>query len=197
MASHPTTADLDRILSLQLSVAWAGEGGCEPARLGWWKTDVIDAEGGGDLFTRLLPRTHLWASLQAAREAAILTEEALRASIADKDETRSLFHLGSDVDERLRDRLGQLKRGERPPLEVFPAMPREVFPEPPVGGFEEKTFADSLRAGGQATWVVSHGGRELRGELPSKAELLAPLLAAALVPFVKPYPLPFCRLPRG
>ena len=39
---------LDDILTLQLTVAWAGEGLCEPKRLDWWKTDVIDEMGGGD-----------------------------------------------------------------------------------------------------------------------------------------------------
>ncbi|WP_395830945.1 hypothetical protein [Archangium violaceum] len=40
---------LDTILALQLTVAWAGEGRCEPARLGWWQTDLVDEAGGGDL----------------------------------------------------------------------------------------------------------------------------------------------------
>src|SRR6187455_1033423 len=53
---------LDEILSLQLAVAWAGEAAGEPARLGWWKSDLVDGEGGGDLFARLVPRTAKWAS---------------------------------------------------------------------------------------------------------------------------------------
>ena len=43
---------LDKILALQIMVAWAGEGACEPKRLDWWRTDLIDEYGGGDLFTR-------------------------------------------------------------------------------------------------------------------------------------------------
>lgn len=35
---------LDRILALQFTVAWAGEGRCQPKRLGWWETDLIDEQ---------------------------------------------------------------------------------------------------------------------------------------------------------
>ncbi len=44
---------VDEILALQLAVAWAGEGVCEPERLGWWKTDMVDPDGGGDLMRGL------------------------------------------------------------------------------------------------------------------------------------------------
>ena len=47
---------LDAILALQLTVAWAGEGLSDPKRLDWWRTDLVDALGGGDLFARLLPK---------------------------------------------------------------------------------------------------------------------------------------------
>jgi hypothetical protein len=50
-------------LSLQLAVAWAGEAAGEPTRLGWWKSDLVDPEGGGDLFARLALRTAPWAGL--------------------------------------------------------------------------------------------------------------------------------------
>jgi hypothetical protein len=36
---------LDKILALQIMVAWAGEGACEPKRLDWWRTDLIDELG--------------------------------------------------------------------------------------------------------------------------------------------------------
>jgi hypothetical protein len=32
------------ILALQFTIAWAGEGRCVPPRLGWWQTDLVDAE---------------------------------------------------------------------------------------------------------------------------------------------------------
>jgi hypothetical protein len=48
---------LDEILTLQLLVAWAGEGLSDPPRLGWWRTMLVDEFGGEDLFKRLTPRT--------------------------------------------------------------------------------------------------------------------------------------------
>jgi hypothetical protein len=74
MASTLPNETLDEILAFQFVVAWAGEGRCEPKRLGWWDTDLIDPAGGGDLLARLLPRTHAWASLEAVREAARRTD---------------------------------------------------------------------------------------------------------------------------
>ncbi|HEY5955223.1 MAG TPA: hypothetical protein VIV60_01670 [Polyangiaceae bacterium] len=36
---------IDKILAIQLLVAWAGEGRSEPKRLGWWDTDLVDEAG--------------------------------------------------------------------------------------------------------------------------------------------------------
>ena len=74
-----TPAQLDEILALQLTVAWAGEAGGEPGRLGWWKSDLVDRKGGGDLFTRLVPRTAPWAGLILVR--AVFTEPAFVAEL--------------------------------------------------------------------------------------------------------------------
>ncbi len=71
---HITQHALDAILALQLTVAWAGEGLADPKRLDWWRTDLVDPMGGGDLFARLFPKTHRWASLEAVRKAAIQVE---------------------------------------------------------------------------------------------------------------------------
>lgn len=177
---------LDRILTLQLAVAWAGEASCEPARLCWWKTDLVDREGGGDLLARLMPRTHEWASLQAVREAAVQTEASQRGALG-RDDLQTLFHLGVEVDERLRDRLGQLKRRGAPPRASLPGLPDLAGP------FDAEAFARLLRPHGGAEFAVVPGGRELKGSPPAGVDELAHWLASALVPFVKPYPLPFYR----
>ncbi|KYF49442.1 hypothetical protein BE08_33000 [Sorangium cellulosum] len=57
MSPRLSPAHLDEILALQLTVAWASEAAGEPPRLGWWRSDLVDPEAGGDLFVRLLPRT--------------------------------------------------------------------------------------------------------------------------------------------
>jgi hypothetical protein len=61
---------LDDVLAMQLTLGWAGEGRCEPSRIGWWQTDVVAEQGGVDFFRRLLPRTFEWASLETVLEAA-------------------------------------------------------------------------------------------------------------------------------
>jgi hypothetical protein len=65
MARRLSLTELHEILALQLT-AWAGEAAGEPSRLGWWKSDLVDREGGGELFRRLVPRTASWASLVLA-----------------------------------------------------------------------------------------------------------------------------------
>lgn len=87
-------SDLDQILALQLTIAWAGEGLCQPARLGWWRTDLVDEAGGGDLFARLTPRLQRWSALEAARETARRIDEQKRREVAEPEKVRTLFHLG-------------------------------------------------------------------------------------------------------
>ena len=121
----PSTTDLDAILVLQLGVAVAGEraapGHEPPARLGWWNTDLVDEFGGHDLLASLLPETWRWAALEGAREAARRTESArFESALGRPDLAVSLFRLGYDVDERLAERLLELKRSRRPPTEAKP-----------------------------------------------------------------------------
>ena len=101
MAVSLAETALDAILTLQLAIAWAGEGRCDPPRLGWWQTDLTDPDGGGDLLRRLLPRTHAWAGLEAVREAARRTDARLRTSLAHPDQLRTINFLGFEVDERI------------------------------------------------------------------------------------------------
>ena len=49
-------SEIDRLLTVQIAVAWAGESGEKP-RLRWWKSDLVSEFGGQDLFKRLLPHT--------------------------------------------------------------------------------------------------------------------------------------------
>lgn len=123
MANSIAPEHLDEILGIQLALAWAGESpGGEHPRLGWWKTDLIDAEAGGDLWKRLLPRTHRWAGLDAARRAARLTDERLRKANARADDMLTLFHFGFELDEALDERLAHHKLEAHPPVEVLPLL---------------------------------------------------------------------------
>jgi hypothetical protein len=184
MAGPYADATLDAILTLQLTVAWAGEGRSEPPRLAWWDTDLVDEAGGGDLLRRLLPQTHAWASLEAVREAARRVDAKARGKMAGPDKLRTLFFLGFELDEQLADRLAMLKREGRPPTEALPL--------PLTDDFSKDRLVSTLQ-GGDAIFSVMPGGRQLKGVMPAAPEDLVRRLGAALVPLADQYPLPFYK----
>jgi len=185
----PTEVALDEILALQFLVAWAGEGRCKPRRLGWWDTDLVDPDGGGDLLARLAPRTHAWAALEAVREAARQTDTKARERHGEPDRLRTIFFLGFEVDEKVSDRLAAHKRAS--------ASPTEALPLPFALGGEwskDKTIA-AFGAGGSAAFSpVPPVGRQLKGAPPASANDLVRQLVAALVSPADAYPLPFFRV---
>jgi hypothetical protein len=182
--------ELDRILALQLSVAWAGEALSEPPRLRWWRTDLVDEAGGGDLFTRLLPRTHRWAALATVREAARRVDEAARKKLGDPDAALTLYHLGFERDEQLDERLTHHKREATPPEEVF----GEYFTVASV--FDKAIFASFLDGLATAKFEVVPSGRMLKGKRPDSDVTLCEQLAAALAPLADAYPMPFLAVAR-
>ncbi|HEY4014312.1 MAG TPA: BREX-6 system BrxE protein [Polyangiaceae bacterium] len=178
---------LDAILALQVTLAWAGEGRCSPKRLGWWDTDLINQDGGGDFFARLLPQTHQWASLEAVREAARRSDAKARGKMADPDKMRTIYFLGFELDEQLGDRLAAHKRTARQPAEALP------LPIPLTEDFSREKLI-SLLHGADVAFSTVPNGRELKGKRPDAPDVLVSRLAAALVPLADQYPLPFFRL---
>lgn len=178
---------LDEILAIQLTIAWAGEGRCQPRRLGWWDTDLVDEAGGGDLLARLLPQTHAWAALETVREAARRVDAKARAKLADPDKLRTLFFLGFEVDEQLGDRLAALKCGERGPAEALP-LPLVI-----ADTFSAETLARALQRDDAAYTVVPFG-RQLKGVRPGDPAATERRLASALLPLAEQYPLPFYKV---
>lgn len=187
MANQLTDATLDTILAMQIAVAWAGEARCDPPRLGWWDTDVVDPDGGGDLLARLLPKTHAWAGLELAREAARRTDAKARAKMASPDSMRSLFFLGFDVDEQLTDRLAALKRSGSAPDSAL------SFPLELTSTFSRDAFVKAVSEADSAFTVVP-GGRQIKGKPPASPDALVRRLAASLTPLAEQYPLPFFRV---
>jgi hypothetical protein len=188
MPTSPTTAVLDTILAWQLTVAWAGESRETTKRLGWWNTDLVDATGGGDLMARLLPRTHAWASLEAVREAARRVDEQARKRSADPDAVRTLFFFGYELDERLAERLVELKRAGVSPAD---ALPLPI----PLSDFKTETFSAALKGEGKGpSFEVTPGGRHAKGSMPVQPDQLVRHLAAALLPLSDAYPAPFYRV---
>jgi hypothetical protein len=181
--------DLDLALTIQLVVAWAGESGEEP-RLGWWRSDLISEFGGKDLLRRLLPGTWAWAVLQGAREVARRQEVEMRRQDHDPDRIVSLYGLGFDWDERIEERLMDLKRSGRDPRRALPGL--AILDEP-------------WSRPGFAAWVAGHGvipttpvplGRWIKGEVPEGLDPLVRRLVAGLAPVSERYPLPHFRRTR-
>lgn len=172
---------LDAILHFQLRLAWAGEALCEPARLSWWRTDLIDPDSGGDLIRRLAPRTHAWASLEAAREAARLTDRKARSQLADPDQARTLFFWGFELDELLADRL----REQKSALAIAPCLDK----------FDRGELERQFKAlAPTASYLVQSTGRQMRGPRPEDPAEAARHLMAGLTPFTESYPAPFFRV---
>ena len=177
------TSTLDFILTLQLAVAWAGEADTEPPRLGWWRTGMVDPDGGEDLFRRLAPRTWRWAVLQAVREAARRSDADARARAADPDRLYSLFRFGFKVDEQLAERLAELKRTHDDPQVAFPLL-RELMTT-----WDRDALTGFLAGLADAPHVATPTGRLIKGAMPVP-EQAAKKLAAALLPLADRYPAP-------
>lgn len=183
---------LDAALEAQFIVAWVGElGEGENRRLGWWKTQLGDEYAGIDLFRRLLPNTWEWAVLEAAREAARREDARRREDTHDADAMLSLFSLGFELDERIEERLDDLKRSTDDPQLVFSdlrALRQEGYRRDAVKSWLEKRPAVEA--------VATPSGRRIRGDAPDRLEELLNGLLAALLPLGDEYPVPHYRRPR-
>ena len=188
LAADLDTKTADRILAVQLTIAWAGEES-EPPRLGWWKTDLVDPDAGGDLLARLLPRTHRWAGYELARDAARRIDRRARSQMADRDKVLTLFHLGFHCDEQLDQRIRDHKTAGTDPSTVIPSQL--------IGdGFSTEAVIEWIGTlEGDGAFKVAPGGRKLTAPVPSDRYALVANLAAALVPLAEIYPLPFCIEP--
>lgn len=180
-APWPLSA-LDHLLTAQLAVAWAGETG-KPTRLGWWRTELVFADGGLDLFAQLTPRTAEWAVLQAVREAARRQDATLRARHHDPDRLITLFRHGFELDERLDERLATLKATA--PHEALPAL-AHVTAHP----WSRATFLQWIQGHGATATTAAPAGRRIEGPPPADLVLRTDRLVAALDPLSDHYPLP-------
>lgn len=180
-------ADLDLVLTAQIALAWAGEAGEEP-RLGWWRSDLTSEFGGEDLFRRLLPNTWRWATLQGAREAARRRDAEIRSRDHDPDRILSLYRLGLDADERLDERLQELKSSGAEPLQALPVLPEVIS-----NSWQPERFASWLKKQGAAEYVAAPIGRRLKGEPPDAIGQLARDFLGSLTPLGDEYPLPHYR----
>ena len=178
---------IDSILTAQLAIAWAGEGGEEP-RLGWWRTDLKSEFGGEDFFRRLLPNTWEWAIFQAMREAARRRDAQLRQQDHDADRIVSLYCLGFEIDERVDERLMEFKRAGTSPLDALPGL-KDVIAE----NWDAEQFSEWLEGHGAVDFTKVPAGRRLKGKQPESLELTVQHLVAGFRPLSETYPLPHYR----
>lgn len=186
MTTH--ISEIDHALTAQLAVAWAGEAGEENPRLGWWRSDLLSEFGGEALFESILPATWRWAALQAAREAARRKDAELRQTTNDPDQIHSLFRLGFTVDERLDDRLQELKRSGQQPREVFPTL-YALLDAP----WSRDAFAAWIARHGEPSATAAPVGRRLTGDEPADLIKRVDALVAGFAPLSAQYPLPHFR----
>lgn len=184
MRGAATQDALDRILGLQLVVAWAGEALTDPPRLGWWRTALCDELGGEDLLRRLTPRTWRWAVLEGARAAARRVDAEARAQAADADQLVSLYRMGFEVDEQLDDRLADLKRTTSDPVQALPEVGEISAP------WSASRFATWAERMGRPSIAPSSIGRRIKGEPPADLVEVARALVGALAPLAETYPAP-------
>lgn len=186
------SSDLDLVLTAQIAVSWAGEGGEEP-RLGWWQTDLVSEFGGEDLLRRLLPKTYPWAMLQAVREAARRKDEELRAKASDPDQLVTLFRFGFELDEQIEERLQAHKRSGRSPQEALPGLV-EVLGASLHEPWIRVQFQEWVEAYGPVQSDPVPTGRQIKGSVPTGMDRRVQQLVAALAPLGDAYPLPHFRV---
>ena len=182
------TSQLDHILKLQLAIAWAGETNADQPRLGWWRTAMCDEYGGEDLLRRLTPRTWQWAAFEMCRAAAKRVDEAARSTADDADHLVSLYRLGFEVDERLDERLLELKQGGVLPTEALPDL-KEL-----ISTWSKEWLESWLERWAGADYTTTATGRRLKSEIPADLSAAASQLAAALLPLADSYALPYFRV---
>lgn len=178
---------LDKILTLQLAVAWAGERGEDEPRLGWWDTDMISEFGGQALFQRLAPKTWAWAIFEVVRDAARRVDLKACKQDAQPDRLASLFRLGVEIDAPLQDRLRELKRSGAPPDQALPELGSVTQSWVPA------QFQAWLAQGDVPKVVKETGGRRIIQPIPNDPVVLTQTLAHALLPLSNAYPCPHYR----
>ncbi len=182
-------SDLDTLLTAQIAVAWAGERGEQP-RLRWWDSDLTSEMGGEDLFQQLLPVTWQWATLQAARAAAMRCDAALRARDHAPDAILTLYAQGFVVDELAEERLQALKRSGGPPASALPGLTDLIQTQ-----WDRDRFIDWLDSFGAVDSAPTPIGRLIKGPVPEGLDQRARQLVGALNPLADTYPLPHYRRP--
>lgn len=188
LSSAPLGPEIDALLTAQLIVAWAGESGAsdDPAtrRLGWWRTDLV-GDGAEYELQELLPNTWRWVKFQSVREAARVHDAAVRSKDHDPDRLLTLFSLGFAIDEKVEDRIRQLKLAGTDPEEALPQLGEAI-----TDGWNRDAFTKWPSSFGKESFTDVPAGRRLKGKPPEKLAELTNRLIAGLSPIAGGYPMP-------
>lgn len=181
-------SEIDQLLSAQLIVAWAGEKGDsdEPSsqRLGWWRTDLI-GEGAEYDLKELLPNTWRWAMLQAVRHAAKIHDASVRAKDHDPDRLLTLYSLGFVIDEKVDERLVQLKQNRSELADALSDVAALIDE-----GWSQELFVTWTEKHGKETFSSVPAGRRLKGKPPERLSEILSRLVVGLAPLADKYPMP-------
>ena len=137
---------------------------------------------------RLLPATFRWAVLEAAREAALRKDAELRHLDPAPDRIVSLYCLGFALDERITERLMDLKRAAAKPEQALPILSEVVERE-----WNRDRFFEWVGSHGSVETTPSSIGRRVKGPVPVSLEQQVSRLISALAPPADHYPLPHFR----
>ena len=148
----------------------------------------LSSSGGKDLFGRLLPNTAPWAVLQAAREAGRRKDAELRSEHHDPDRIMSLFGLGFEIDERLDERLQDLKRSGHRPEESLPGLTKGIEVT-----WNRDRIPDRVKSHGEIATGATPIGRHIKGTPPANLGEIVHRLVGALAPLTDTYALPHFR----
>lgn len=158
--------------------------------MGWWRTGMCDEYGGEDLLKRLTPKTWQWAALESVRAAAKKVDDRARNQSEDPDNLITLYRLGFEIDERLDERLLELKQSGVPLNESLPEL-AALCEE-----WSDERLKVLLGGLGEASYTATATGRRLKGAAPKDHVSVARQLAAALLPLGSDYALPYFRIGR-
>ncbi len=123
--------------------------------------------------------------LQGAREAARRHDASVRKRDHHPDRLVSLFSLGFEIDERIDERLQELKRAGRVVSEALPGLV-DVVGE----NWQRDSFAQWVGAHGQPAAETVPAGRRIKTDPPADLRVMVDALLANLAPLSDEYPLP-------
>ena len=136
----------------------------------------------------LLPNTWQWAMLQSVRYAAKLHDAAVREKDHNPDRLLTLYSMGFEIDEKVDERLIQLKQRSSELSDVLPEVAALL-----EGGWSADEFHLWIKKRGKEPFTAVPAGRRLKGTPPEELSQITNRLVAGLAQKSDSYPMPHFR----